>query len=82
MAKKEMSFEASMERLEEVLRLLEDGSASLDDSLALYEEGIGLVRACTDRLDRAEQKIKILQMQEDGNVALADFENANGGKDE
>lgn len=82
MAKKTMSFEASMERLEEVLRLLEDGSASLDDSLALYEEGIGLVRACTERLDKAEQKIKILQMQEDGNVALADFADANSGKEE
>ena len=82
MAKKTMSFEASMERLEEVLRLLEDGSASLDDSLALYEEGIGLVRACTERLDKAEQKIKVLQMQEDGSIALADFADAGSGKDE
>ncbi len=79
MAKKTMSFEASMERLEEVLRLLETGNASLDDSLALYEEGISLVRACTEKLDKAEQKIKILQMQADGNVALADFTDQESG---
>ena len=73
MAKKEMTFEASMERLEEVLRLLENGNESLDDSLSLYEEGIALIRACNERLEKAEQKIKVLQMQEDGSVCLADF---------
>ena len=73
MAKKEMTFEASMERLEEVLRLLENGNESLDDSLSLYEEGIALIRACNEKLEKAEQKIKVLQMQEDGRVCLADF---------
>ena len=68
MAKKEMTFEASMERLEEVLRLLENGNESLDDSLSLYEEGIALIRACNEKLEKAEQKIKVLQMQEDGRV--------------
>lgn len=73
MAKKEMTFEASMERLEEVLRLLENGNESLDASLALYEEGITLIRACNEKLEKAEQKIKILQMQEDGSICLTDF---------
>jgi exodeoxyribonuclease VII small subunit len=73
MAKKEMTFEASMERLEEVLRLLENGNESLDASLALYEEGIALIRACNEKLEKAEQKIKILQMQEDGSICLTDF---------
>ena len=73
MAKKEMTFEASMERLEEVLRLLENGNESLDDSLSLYEEGIALIRACNEKLEKAEQKIKVLQMREDGSVCLADF---------
>lgn len=74
MAKKEMTFEASMERLEEVLRRLENGNETLDESLKLYEEGISLVRICTERLENAEQKMKVLQMQADGNVALVDFE--------
>jgi exodeoxyribonuclease VII small subunit len=62
-----------MERLEEVLRLLENGNESLDASLALYEEGIALIRACNEKLEKAEQKIKILQMQEDGSICLTDF---------
>ena len=73
MAKKEMTFESAMDRLDEVLKLLENGSASLDESLKLYEEGIALVRACNERLENAEQRIKILQMQGDGSIALADF---------
>lgn len=81
MAKKSMTFEASMERLEEVLRLLENGNETLDDSLALYEEGIALVRACTEKLENAEQRVKILQMQADGGVALADFADQENGKD-
>ena len=79
MAKKSMTFEAAMERLEEVLHLLENGNEGLDQSLALYEEGISLIRSCTEKLENAEQKIKILQMQADGSVALADFD--ENGKD-
>ena len=72
--KKTVDFEASMKRLEEILRLLESGNASLDDSLKLYEEGIGLVRACSDRLERAEQTVKKLQLTSEGTVGLVDFE--------
>ena len=72
--KKTVDFEASMKRLEEILRLLESGNASLDDSLKLYEEGIGLVRACSERLDRAEQTVKKLQLTSEGTVGLVDFE--------
>ncbi|MBQ9760091.1 MAG: exodeoxyribonuclease VII small subunit [Clostridia bacterium] len=80
MAQKKMTFEGSMTRLEEVIRLLESGNAPLDESLKLYEEGIALVRACTERLDGAEQKIKMLQMQGDGQVALTDFSDSEGGR--
>ena len=76
MAKKQMTFEESMERLEEVLRRLENGNESLDASLKLYEEGIALVRACTEQLEAAEQRMKILQVQADGSATLADFHEA------
>ena len=78
MTKKTMTFEAAMERLEEITRLLESGSEGLDDSLKLYEEGVSLIRLCSKNLESAEQSIKILQMNEDG-VTLADFE-ARGDK--
>lgn len=73
MTKKTITFEAAMERLEEITRLLESGSEGLDASLKLYEEGVSLIRLCTQKLESAEQSVKILQMSEEG-IALADFE--------
>ncbi len=73
MAKKTMRFEEAMARLEEILRTLESGSENLDTTLALYEEGITLIRACSERLENAEQSVKILQMTPDGKPTLADF---------
>lgn len=72
MAKK--SFEESLARLEEIVRSLESGSAPLDESMKLYEEGIALVRACGKELDAAEAKIKILQNSPDGGVVAMPFE--------
>lgn len=73
MTKKTITFEAAMERLEEIARLLESGSEGLDASLKLYEEGVSLIRLCTQKLESAEQSVKILQMSEEG-ITLADFE--------
>ncbi|MBE6640808.1 MAG: exodeoxyribonuclease VII small subunit [Ruminococcaceae bacterium] len=55
--KKEMSFEESVARLEQIVKDLENGKAPLSDSLALFEEGVALVRACTEELDKAEKRI-------------------------
>ena len=64
--KKTLDFEASMTRLEEIVSLLERGDAQLKDSLALFEEGTGLVKQCTALLDSAEQKVVKLQKGPDG----------------
>lgn len=55
-----MNFENAMVRLEEIARLLEDGSRSLDESLKLFEEANKLSAFCFTRLDEAEQKLKFL----------------------
>lgn len=73
MTKKTITFEAAMERLEEITQLLESGSEGLDDSLKLYEEGVALIRLCTQKLETAEQSVKVLQLREDG-ITLADFD--------
>ena len=73
MTKKTIPFEAAMERLEEITRLLESGAEGLDDSLKLYEEGVSLIRLCTKKLEDAEQSVKVLQMSEEG-ITLTDFE--------
>lgn len=55
-----MTFEAAMTRLEAVVKALEDGKTSLEESMKLYEEGVALVRLCSTRLEDAERKVKIL----------------------
>ncbi len=74
-SKKELSFEEAIKRIDEIVRSLDDGTAELDKSLELYEEGIGLVRLCSAMLDSAEKKIKILQMGDEGELVEKDFEN-------
>ena len=59
-AEKNLSFEQSMARLEEIVSLLERGEAPLEQSLELFEEGSKLLRQCTGMLDKAEQKVTLL----------------------
>ena len=61
-----MTFEKALERLEKIVRELEEGAAPLDESLSLFEEGVKLVKLCGERLDEAERRITILTKKEDG----------------
>lgn len=60
MTQKEYTFEQALARLEEIVRGLENGSLPLDRSIELFEEGNALVKLCTEKLDTAEQKVRIL----------------------
>ncbi len=71
---KEMSFEAAMTRLEEIVRSLEGGTAPLDESLTMFEEGVRLVSLCNSTLDKAERRIKMIEKKSDGGYAENDFE--------
>ena len=66
MEKNELSFEDSMKRLDEIVRGLERGDVSLNDSMALFEEGTALIRRCTELLDQAEQQVVRLKKGPDG----------------
>ena len=66
MAKKELSFEDSMKRLDEIVKGLERGDVGLNDSMALFEEGTALIRRCTAMLDQAEQQVIRLKKGPDG----------------
>ncbi len=54
------TFEQALARLEEIVKGLENGSLPLDKSIELFEEGNALVKLCTQKLDAAEQKVRIL----------------------
>lgn len=66
MAAKKNSFEQSVERLSEIVRLLERGEATLSESLALFEEGTALISSCGKLLDEAEQKVMKLRKGANG----------------
>ncbi len=66
MDEKELSFEQSMQRLEEIVNSLEKGDVTLRDSMALFEEGSALIRRCGEMLDGAEQQVVRLKKGPDG----------------
>ncbi len=57
---KKPTFQESMERLEEIVRLLEEGSRPLEESIDLYEEGHALVKICEQTLSNAKMKVEEL----------------------
>ena len=75
--KKAENFETSIQRLEEIVRLMEQGSASLEESLKLFEEGTALAVACTKQLDEAELKVVRLMKGSDGEPVELPFEPEN-----
>ena len=68
-----ITFEEAVSRLEQIVRSMEEGKLSLDDSLKAFEEGIALVRFCNGKLDSAEQCVRILLTGEDGAMTTAPF---------
>ncbi|MDD5722382.1 MAG: exodeoxyribonuclease VII small subunit [Syntrophales bacterium] len=73
----EKKFEKALEKLEGIVKKMEVGDMSLEESLAAFEEGIKLSRFCTDRLDEAERKVNIL-LREDDTLQVRPFEGRGG----
>jgi exodeoxyribonuclease VII small subunit len=70
-----MPFEQALTELERILRDLEDGTISLEESLSRYERGVSLLRHCYSQLQNAEQRVKQLSgLTEDGTPDLRPFE--------
>jgi exodeoxyribonuclease VII small subunit len=62
-------FEDALKQLEGIVARLEKGELSLEDSLALYEQGIGLARLCHAKLEEAEGRIEVLIKDARGELA-------------
>lgn len=73
MNEKNMTFEASMQRLEQIVRTMERGDAALEESLKLFQEGTELIRVCGRMLDDAELQVKKILVMPDGTPAEEDF---------
>ena len=72
MPKKELSFESMLDRLEEIVEILESGENPLEKSLELFEEGVGLVKLCNKKLENVEGAVKIL-LNNNGEMVEKDF---------
>jgi exodeoxyribonuclease VII small subunit len=74
MARKKLSFEESMKRLEEIVSHLEKGDVPLRESIAYFEEGTRLLSDCSAMLDEAEQLVVKLRKGSDGEPEELPFE--------
>lgn len=75
MARKKMSFEEALERLEKIVCDMEAGELSLDDMVKLYKEGVELASFCGGRLNDAVQQVTILSTALDGQLEERPFLN-------
>ncbi len=67
------SFEDSLKKLETIVEQLEKGELALEESLQLFEQGVGLSAACKAELDAAEGKVQMLVKQRDGSLKPEPF---------
>ncbi|KAA6459195.1 exodeoxyribonuclease VII small subunit [Acidobacteria bacterium AB60] len=67
------TFEESLKKLETIVDQLEKGDLPLEESLKLFEEGVGLSAICKQELDSAEGKVQMLIKQRDGSFKTEPF---------
>ncbi len=68
------SFEEAMKQLDAIVAKLEEDKLPLEEMIARYEEGVTLARYCGNKLEEAEQKVRLIARRADGGVALEDFD--------
>ncbi|MCI7639634.1 MAG: exodeoxyribonuclease VII small subunit [Clostridiales bacterium] len=73
MNQENQTFEASMARLEQIVRAMERGDVALEESLKLFQEGTELVRNCQKLLDEAQLQIKKIMTAPDGSPVEEEF---------
>jgi exodeoxyribonuclease VII small subunit len=70
----ELSFEEALNKLESIVAQLESGDLPLEKSLALFEQGIALSRACREMLQSAERKVEQLERDANGNLTVTEID--------
>lgn len=67
------TLETAMQRVSEIVSEMEEGNLPLETLIVRYEEGVGLVKFCQEKLDSAEKRIQIITRDARGAAGLADF---------
>ncbi len=73
MEKNTQSFEDALSELEELVGKMESGEMGLEEMVAAFEKGQGLVKSCTDRLNEVERRIEVIKKNADGAIATAEL---------
>jgi len=76
MEENKLSFEQSMQRLEQIVGLLEKGDAPLEDAMKLFSEGTALAARCQAMLEEAEKQVVRLSKGADGEPVEKEFGDA------
>ncbi len=71
--KKNMKFEEALASLENIVKSLEAGTLTLDESLEVFGEAVMLVKLCNEKLSEAEQKVRLLTEGVDGETTDVPF---------
>lgn len=71
--RKNMNFEDALASLDTLVKKLEGGALTLEESLAVFEEAASLVKLCNGKLEAAEKRVSILLKERDGEIAEKDF---------
>ena len=70
-------FETALTEIEQILRTLEDGTTTLEESLTRYERGVALLQVCYGHLQKAEARIALLAgVDGEGKPVLKPFDHA------
>ncbi len=63
-----LKFEEAFQKLEAIIKKLDEGNLTLEDSLKAFEEGVRLSRHCSKKLDEAEKRVEILLKESGGHL--------------
>ena len=73
---RDVTYETALSKLEEIVRHLEKGDLTLEDSLKAFEEGIRWTQACEEKLSEAKGRVEILVKKEGGELKVEEFKEA------
>jgi len=82
MAAEQKKFEDELKELEAIVARIDAGELSLEDSIAAFERGIGLVRVLNHKLDEIEKKVEVLVRNAQGELRTTPYQNASDDKDD
>jgi exodeoxyribonuclease VII small subunit len=74
-------FEEELADLEALVTLIDSGELSLEDSINMFERGVGLVRSLNQKLDEVDRRVEVLTRSAQGQLKVVLYQNENGAEE-